>query len=122
MDEVKYSTLSIVLTLQNDYNMGRRNLSNKEDVKMSQLSMHHHYDVMLNNKNEVAKHLLELADCDCDFNGDNGLEYLWEKAEGFESNAEYCISIVKNESSTEKMIEKFVSLLMGGDSYYHRKK
>ena len=87
---------------------------------MSQtLSMEHYYEVMPNNKKQVASYLMDLADCDSDFNGDNGDEYLWEEAEGFESNAEYCLSIAKNEARPREMIEKFISLWMGKDSYYY---
>ena len=83
------------------------------------LSMHHYYEVISNDKNEVAECLLSLADCDCDFNGENGLEYLWDEAEGFESNAEYCLSMAMNETTPREMIEKFISMWMGNDSYYY---
>lgn len=83
------------------------------------LSMQHYYEVMPNNKKQVAGYLMDLADCDCDFNGENGLEYLWEEAEGFESNAEYCLLIAENEPTPREMVEKFISLWMGKDSYYY---
>lgn len=85
------------------------------------LSMHHDYEVMANNKKEVAEYLMDLAECDCDFNGENGLEYLWEEAEGFESNVEYCLAVVTNieEVTPKEMIEKFISLWMDRDSYYY---
>ena len=87
---------------------------------MSQtLSLEHYYEVMPNNKRQVARFLMDLADCDSDFNGDNGDEYLWEEAEGFESNAEYCLSIAQNEIRPREMVEKFISLWMGKDSYYY---
>lgn len=84
------------------------------------LSMHHNYEVMANNKIDVAEYLMELAMCDNDFNGENGEEYLWEEAEGFESNAEYCLAVVTNieEITPKEMIEKFISLWMERDSYY----
>ena len=83
------------------------------------LTLEHYYEVMINDKNEVAQCLMSLADCDCDFNGENGLEYLWEEAEGFESNAEYCLSIAQNETTPREMAEKFISLWMGRDAYYY---
>lgn len=86
---------------------------------MSQYTLNHCYEVVPYDKNEVESCLLSLADCDCDFNGENGPEYLWEEAEGFESNAKYCISVIKNEANISKMIEKFISMWMGRDSYYH---
>lgn len=85
---------------------------------MSQYSLQHYVDKITNTKKEAAKSLLILANIDSDFNGDNGMEYLWEDAEGFESNAEYCLSISENESTPRMMIEKFISLWMGRDSYY----
>lgn len=87
---------------------------------MSQsLSMEHYYEVMSNNKKVVATYLLDLADYDSDFNGANGDEYLWEEAEGFESNAEYCLSVAQNEVGPREMIEKFISMWMGKDPYYY---
>lgn len=86
---------------------------------MSQhLSMEHYYEVILNDKDAVAECLMDLAICDDDFNGNNGDEYLWEEAEGFESNAEYCLSVAEKESTPRAMIDKFISLWMGKDYYY----
>ena len=83
------------------------------------LTLEHHYALMPNNKHDVGAHLMDFADCDCDFNGENGLEYLWEEAEGFESNAAYCLSIAENEQTPKEMVEKFISLWMGKDRYYY---
>lgn len=85
---------------------------------MREYKLHHYYEVMANTKEEVAKTLMCLANNDCDFNGDNGDEYLWEEAEGLESNAEYCLSIAEKEKTPREMIEKFISLWMGRDYYY----
>ena len=83
------------------------------------LQLEHYCDVMPNNKEEVTRSLIILSDCDCDFNGENGLGYLWEDAEGFDSNQEYCLSIAEKESTPRAMIEKFISLWMGKDQYYY---
>ena len=83
------------------------------------LSMHHYYEVIPNNKKQVATYLIDIADFDADFNGANGDEYLWEESEGFESNAEYCLSVAQNEARPREMIEKFISLWMGRDPYYY---
>ena len=85
---------------------------------MRRYKLEHYYEVMPNDKDEVAANLMDLANCDCDFNGENGTEYLWEDAEGFESNAEYCLSIAEKEPTPRAMIEKFISLWMGKDGYY----
>lgn len=79
----------------------------------------HYYEVMSNNKADVASNLTFLSNSDCDFNGENGLEYLWEEAEGFESNAEYCLSIAEKEPTPREMAEKFISLWMSKDPYYY---
>ena len=83
------------------------------------LAMEHYYEVTTNDKDAVAECLLSFADYDCDFNGENGIEYLWAEAEGFESNAEYCLSIAKNEPTPREMVQRFVSLWMGRDPYYY---
>lgn len=85
---------------------------------MSRYALEHYYEVTQNTKEDVSVCLMDLALCDNDFNGENGLEYLWEEAEGFESNAEYCLSIAEKEPTPRKMVEKFISLWMGKDYYY----
>lgn len=85
---------------------------------MSKYTLEHYYEVMPNSKEDVSTCLMNLADCDCDFNGENGLEYLWDEAEGFESNAEYCLSIAIKEATPREMAEKFISMWMGRDYYY----
>ena len=86
---------------------------------MLQYQMQHYYDLIPYNKAAVEKYLLGIADYDCDFNGDNGDEYLWDEAEGFDSNAEYCLSIARQEPTLQAMIQKFMSLWMGRDPYYY---
>lgn len=80
--------------------------------------LHLDYEVVTNTKEDVAGMLMCLADNDLDFNGENGDEYLWDEALGFESNAAYCLSIAKKEKTPSDMIEKFISLWMGRDYYY----
>ena len=86
---------------------------------MCTYSLEHYYDIIRYDKETVKEYLLGIADYDCDFNGENGDEYLWEEAEGFESNAEYCLSIAEQEPTYRAMIEKFISLWMGKDPYYY---
>ena len=62
---------------------------------MRRYNLEHYYDVVPNTKQDVSSSLMNLATCDNDFNGENGLEYLREEAVGFESNAEYCLSIAE---------------------------
>ena len=84
----------------------------KEDIKMSRYTLEHYYEVVPYDKDEVESSLLSLADCDNDFNGENGPEYLWEEAEGFESNAKYCMSIAKNETATVKIVKSFLIIVL----------
>ena len=85
---------------------------------MRRYSLNHCYEAVPNTKEDVATCLMNLADCDCDFNGENGDDYLWDEAEGFESNAEYCLSEAKEESTPSAMVAKFLDMWMGRDSYY----
>lgn len=78
----------------------------------------HNTVVSKNNRDDVKDALMELAMCDADFCGDNGDEYLWEEANGFECNAEYVLSLVSEESTISEMITNFVSRWMGSDGYY----
>ena len=82
------------------------------------LSMEHITDIIANTKAGAKLFMSIAAQCDNDFNGENGKEYLWEDAEGFESNLEYCLSIAEKESTPKLMIRKFVGLWMGKDNYY----
>lgn len=70
------------------------------------------------NREDVADALLRLADYDADFCGDNGYEYRWEVAKGFETNAEYVLSVAEKEPTIINMIVKFVDMWMEHDSYY----
>lgn len=78
----------------------------------------HYMVISKNNRNDVKDALMELAMCDADFCGDNGIEYLWEEAEGFECNAEYVLSLVCDEPTIPSMITKFISHWMASDGYY----
>ena len=82
------------------------------------IKLEHYYDVIPNTKDGVTGSLSNLILIDNDFNGNNGAEYLWEEAEGFECNAAYCLSVAEKEKTPREMIEKFISLWMGRDYYY----
>ena len=82
------------------------------------IKLEHYYDVIQNTKRDAVDTLSCLINIDEDFNGNNGVEYLWEEAEGFESNALYCLSIAEKEPTPRLMIEKFISLWMSRDYYY----
>ena len=71
-----------------------------------------------NNRIDVVNALIEIAMHDADFCGDNGYEYLWDEAKGFECNSEYALSIAENEPTIVDTIKKFVAIWMDGDGYY----
>lgn len=71
-----------------------------------------------NNKSDVVASLMWIAQSDADFCGDNGYEYLWKEAEGFECNADYVLSVAEKEPTIPKMIRKFFDMWMGKDYYY----
>ena len=72
------------------------------------------------NKGEIEDALLKLSEFDADFSGDNGDEYLWDIAreKGFETNAEYLISTLKDVESPERKAEEFFKGWIEDDGYY----
>jgi hypothetical protein len=82
------------------------------------MSMEHITDIIANTREGAQLFLSNAALCDNDFNGENGPEYLWVDAEGFGNNFDYCWSIAEKENKPRLIIERFVSLWMGKDSYY----
>lgn len=72
-----------------------------------------------NTKEAVINALVELSDLDADFTGDNGDEYLWNKAKakGFENNRDYVLNEIKDDNKVS-MIDNFFRLWLGNDNYY----
>lgn len=64
--------------------------------------------------------LYEISNFDCDFNGDNGEEYLWDSAKekGFSTNVDYVISEVMKNECLYDVINEFFKMWMGYDNYY----
>lgn len=99
-------------------------------------------------RDDLLTALTELGEMDADFNGENGIEYLWDvvwKANGFknmedyeekneydsdedddyeeiklkyESNMEYLLDSLKEETTDKDIIEQYISNWIGNDSYY----
>lgn len=71
-------------------------------------------------REDLLAALSELGEMDCDFNGENGVEYLWENVDEnrYESNMEYLLDSLKEEALDKDVIEQFVSNWVGSDSYY----
>lgn len=76
--------------------------------------------VNINNKEEIREKLIALCEEDCDMNGENGTEYLWKEAEGYESNAEYLADyVMKNSKTVKEMFEGFIKKWMDYDRNYY---
>ena len=94
------------------------------------------------NRKSLLAALCNISSCDCDFNGENGLEYLrdevWE-ANGYEdyddfankhpdvgeevdlkyeSNMDYLVDKVRDIKRDEDCIQQFIYGWMGNDGYY----
>ena len=69
---------------------------------------------------DIRNGLIALCEYDCDMNGENGEDYLWEEAAGYESNAEYLAAqaISKCETARE-MFMYFVDTWMDADRNYY---
>lgn len=73
-------------------------------------------------REDLLRALSDISDFDCDFNGDNGIEYAWEETieNGFQSNLEYLLDKVKDIESDIECVNKFINTWMENDSnYYH---
>lgn len=102
----------------------------------------HLAEVEPDNRESLLAALCNISSCDCDFNGENGLEYLrdevWE-ANGYknyddfadkhpdveedvilkyESNMDYLLDKVRDVENDEDCIHEFVDGWMGNDGYY----
>lgn len=90
------------------------------------------------NREDLLSALANLSDFDCDFNGENGLDYLWDEvweANGFkdideydnqvntelkyESNLEWLLDEVKNIKDDGECIETFFETWMEHDKNYY---
>lgn len=71
----------------------------------------------INDKQEVLA-TLSIFD-DEDFNGNNGDEYLWEMAQGYESNQEFVLDMLeKSDLTGEQLIYKYFEMWLSNDGYY----
>ena len=69
-------------------------------------------------KANVLDALADFGVNDNDFNGENGAEYLWEQAKGFESNRDYLLDKVAKIDDIGKMIYEYFDKWLGCDGYY----
>ena len=102
----------------------------------------HLAEVEPGNRESLLTALTILSSCDCDFNGENGLEYLWNEvweANGYkdyddfadkhpdieeevslkyESNMDYLVDKVRDIKNDYHCIEAYVEGWIGNDCYY----
>ena len=76
--------------------------------------------VEANNRESLLNALRTLAENDCDFNGDNGIDYNWDitNEKGFDSNLDYVIDCVKDIDDDLECINEFIDCWLAGDGYY----
>ena len=75
----------------------------------------------INDRDEILDVLSNIY-TDEDFNGNNGEEYLWEEAEGYNSNQEYVVDCIKkSDIKCSDMVYKFFSEWLDNDGYYYGK-
>lgn len=73
------------------------------------------------NRESLLEALTTMSDFDCDFNGENGIEYAWEETleNGFESNLEYLLNEVKDIQDDSEAVQVFVETWMKMDEDYY---
>ena len=76
-------------------------------------------NVKVGNRESLLDALRSLSDFDCDFNGENGDDYLWEEANGFESNMDYLINKVREIKDDEDCVNSFFEEWMDNDRNYY---
>ena len=71
-------------------------------------------------REDLLRALASLGDIDADFNGENGIEYLWDDVDStkYESNMEYLLDTLKDKETDKELIEEYVDSWIGGDNYY----
>lgn len=68
----------------------------------------------------VVDAMCSFSDTDCDFNGENGMGYLWNEAKAgdYESNLEYTADICRKANTPKEALFKFAEMWLEKDSYY----
>lgn len=75
-------------------------------------------EVEVDNRESLLDALRSLSDFDCDFNGENGNDYLWEDAKSYDSNMDYLINEVKDIRDDEECVNTFFEKWLNHDKYY----
>ena len=82
----------------------------------------HLVEVKKNDRESLMTALASIGDFDCDFNGENGIDYAWEETieKGFESNLEYLLDKVKDIESDVECVKEFFDTWMEADRNYYQ--
>ncbi len=76
-------------------------------------------EVTAGDKESLLNALQSLGECDCDFCGENGEDYLWDIAKDkYDSNSDYLRDKVADIEDDEECINAFIDGWMGNDRYY----
>ena len=75
------------------------------------------------NREDLLQSLKYISNFDCDFNGENGLEYVCDEAInlGFESNQDYYLDTVKEIQDDEACVKAYIDYWMNTDVNYYLK-
>ncbi len=79
-------------------------------------------EVKKGDREDLLSALASLSDFDCDFNGENGIDYAWKETveNGFESNLEYLLDKAKDIEDDAECVNWFIYTWMERDkNYYH---
>ena len=73
------------------------------------------------NRNSLLEGLATISKFDCDFTGENGIEYAWKETleNGFTSNLEYLLNEVKDIKSDNDVVREFIQSWMDMDADYY---
>ena len=88
----------------------------KEMLRTSQINLRV-AEATKKDKGSIINALNEIASIDYDFSGENGEEYLWEEAKGYESNMDY-VSKTVDGYTPQALVYNYLNLWLGRDNYY----
>ena len=80
-------------------------------------------EVKIGSRDDLLSKLEKNGNIDCDFNGENGDEYLWGEFDSskYKSNLEYMLAKVKNIEDDTEAINTFFNVWMDRENNYYNK-
>lgn len=79
----------------------------------------HKVEKIQNTLESAKSFLASLAVEDNDFNGNNGPEFRWERAKGYDCNFDYLEDYLSDIKDPRKYIERFIQEWFDEDSFYY---